>query len=183
MAENVENWDEKLVDVLQKNRQACVGEIGLDKNIDNFDKQLDFFKKQVEIAYEFKRPLAIHCVKAWAVMIDVLKKFDLKNIPVMIHGFYASKEILKILVKMGCFLSFSSKNLNYPKMNELITHIPQELLLIETDFILQDNFKEYFDKLNITYSKIAKLRGVEINDAMKIVENNAMKFMKVEVDA
>jgi Tat protein secretion system quality control protein TatD with DNase activity len=50
----------------------------LDKLHPNFDLQKDVFLKQIDIAETQKKPIIIHCVKAYSELLEILKSKNLK---------------------------------------------------------------------------------------------------------
>ncbi|MFH2123283.1 MAG: TatD family hydrolase, partial [Pseudomonadota bacterium] len=62
-------WETRLYDLL-KQIPAGIGETGLDRSCrTDFSRQQDIFKTQLQMASEVKRPLVIHCVKAWGKLL------------------------------------------------------------------------------------------------------------------
>ena len=65
----------------------AIGECGLDKACDtNFKLQQQVFTTQVNWANEIKKPLIIHCVRAYGEVLSLLQKNNNK-VPVIFHGF------------------------------------------------------------------------------------------------
>ena len=58
--------------------RVVIGEIGLDRWIDNPDipAQLECFRWQLALAAEQDRPATIHCLRAWGMLEEVLKSSD-----------------------------------------------------------------------------------------------------------
>lgn len=62
---------------------VAIGEIGLDTLCNSdFEKQIYFFHKQIELAEKLKLPVILHCVKAWN-QIEAIKKIRKR----LNHGF------------------------------------------------------------------------------------------------
>ncbi len=95
----------------EKQEVIAIGETGLDKpktkNPEEFILQQEFFKAHAELSETTKKPLIIHCVKAWDELLDIKK--DVKpSMPWIIHGF-RGKEIQAIqLINAGFHLSFGA---------------------------------------------------------------------------
>ncbi|MFA6079789.1 MAG: TatD family hydrolase, partial [Candidatus Omnitrophota bacterium] len=104
--EAVEGWDVELIKHLTI-PGACIGEIGLDaakKNIE-FEIQREVFARQLDIAAEFKKPFAVHCVQSWDILLKEIGARR-KNMPAfMVHWFSGSPEIAAELIKMGGYIS------------------------------------------------------------------------------
>ena len=57
---------------------AGVGECGLDHGIKNvgMSTQIDILRNHIRIASKFNRPVTMHCVGAWALLLGVLKEME-----------------------------------------------------------------------------------------------------------
>jgi TatD DNase family protein len=128
-------WEERLLARLQ-GVPAGIGEIGLDKSCRaDFDRQRQVFVAQLQIASALKRPVAIHCVKAWGPLLEILEQFaQEKQLPaIMIHAYGGSTETLQRLIRLGCFISFSCRLIADRKRHPAFLATPLTHLLLETD--------------------------------------------------
>ncbi len=96
---------------------AAIGEAGIDKMADtSIPVQEEIFKSQAVIAERIRKPVIIHCVKAWDELIAVKK--DIKpEMPWIIHGFRGKRELARQLLKQGFYLSFG-ENFNPDAVRE-----------------------------------------------------------------
>ena len=128
-------WLDRLAITVRKN-SAGIGEIGLDRVCEtDFLQQVEIFLAQLELAKQQHCPVAIHCVKAWGRLVEILSDFQSQIPAIMIHGFAGSREIMERLTKMGIFISFSTQ-LAHParkKLREVFLQTPLDRLLLETD--------------------------------------------------
>ena len=113
----------------------AIGECGLDKlKGPDLIFQIALFEKQIALAMELKKPVIVHCVKAFDVLITIIKKYQ-NQIVFIIHGFNQNEQIAAQLIKMGAYLSFGNALLN--AKNERLKHIfaqtPNHQLFIEND--------------------------------------------------
>ena len=78
-----------------------IGEIGLDYYYvhDNKDKQIDLFKKQIELAEKYNKPIVVHSRDAAQDTYDILKDIKVKC---DIHCYSYSYEMAKEFIKLGC---------------------------------------------------------------------------------
>ena len=131
------DWYETLQNFLKSNPAAGVGEVGLDKarNVD-LARQTEVLHRQLEIAGRLKRPLAIHCVRAWSDLVSILKRSLPSKTRFMIHSFQGSPQVLKDLLNLGGYISFSWKSLQRDTEESiaLMRSVPLDRLLLETDF-------------------------------------------------
>ena len=131
-----DDWRQQLEDVLQRHPDAGVGEIGLDRWIDDYDieDQKSVFRQQLNLAGTLQRPCTIHCLKAWGILIDELQACD--RLPrILIHSFGGSIETAKQLLSLGCWFSFSGYFLHARKsaIIDVFRQLPADRILIETD--------------------------------------------------
>lgn len=101
--------------------QNCValGEIGLDKVKGvTWDTQLFRFQTQLEITKSYRKPVILHCVKAYYEILSVLNKVKWDN-PFIFHGFNKSYSLGKDLLGKGAYLSFGTKILDKNFIHEV----------------------------------------------------------------
>ena len=85
---------------------VAIGETGLDKLASTPLKlQEELFMAQIELAEKKRKPLIIHCVKAWQELIAIRRRFT-SGIPWIIHGFRGNGKLARQLLPFGFYLSF-----------------------------------------------------------------------------
>ena len=84
---------------------VAIGEVGLDKSINTpLTRQQEVFMEQVRLSEELRKPLIIHCVKAWQELIACRKLFPHQTW--IVHGFRGNKILAEQLLRAGLALSF-----------------------------------------------------------------------------
>lgn len=112
-----EEWEEKVEQVRQKAalpRVWAIGECGLDKLCGaSFDLQMKAFRAQIAIAEEARKPMVIHCVKAFSELMALRKETEADSVrrkrrpmPWVIHGFRGKPDLAKQIMAKGLLLSF-----------------------------------------------------------------------------
>lgn len=182
----IDGWSERLELQLRRFTNAGVGECGLDKSDkykDSIDEQMSVFRKQIGLASKLKRPLSIHCVKAWLELFDVLGEFRGK-ISGVIHSFSGSSEMMLQLVKAGFYISYSPfilKNLS-KKTIKAIVDTPIDRLLIETDSpdtrVIDKSFSNPAG-LTLVLEKVSEIRNESISVIAASTYGNAMRLFDV----
>ncbi len=110
-----------------------IGECGLDKLIDTPLKvQLEIFEQQINISEQFKKPLVIHCVRAFNEVI-VLKKQIKPAQEWVIHGFNRKWSIAEIVLNEGISLSFGYTYLDSEIGKQVFRNTPLNKIFLETD--------------------------------------------------
>lgn len=110
----------------------AIGECGLDKICDtDFHLQEKVFRRQVMLAEQIRKPLIIHCVKAFPEVLDILKE---TTVPVVFHGFNKRQTIAVTILQRGYYLSFGRHLLNInSSAAATFASVPPESFLLETD--------------------------------------------------
>jgi TatD DNase family protein len=85
---------------------VAIGETGLDKLASTpLEQQAQLFIAHIELAEKLRKPLIIHCVKAWQELICIRKQYT-SDIPWIIHGFRGNGELARQMIQFGFQLSF-----------------------------------------------------------------------------
>ncbi len=107
---------------------VAIGECGIDKLISTpIVNQIKEFEKHIILSETLKKPLIIHCVRAWQELLGIYKHFKPSQ-RWIVHGFRGKPTIAKKLADEGLFLSFGGK---FNK--ESLLAVPYNNILIETD--------------------------------------------------
>lgn len=112
----------------------AIGECGLDKltNTD-WDLQVNAFAAQIALANELKKPLIIHCVKAYEEVLLLLKD-KWVAVPVIFHGFNKNPRLAEQIIKSGYYLSFGAALLQPGSgAAKTIVNLPADRFFLETD--------------------------------------------------
>ncbi len=143
----------------------AVGEIGLDKVCEiDFEKQLKYFFKQIEIVEKYQFPVVIHCVRAFNEIIEFRKNNKISQSWIF-HHYNANEQITNELLKYNCYFSFGKNVLNNSdKINELIKFIPSNNLFLETD--------DTTITISEIYEKVAEIKNCSVEELkFAIIEN------------
>lgn len=129
------SWEQQFETVKEKCRLenvVAVGEAGLDKVCaTDFALQQTVFAAHIQLANEIQKPLIVHCVRAHAEALQLLKQYNL-TVPVLFHGFTKSKELALQLIAQGYYLSFGHGLLK-ENLRTVLAAVPLEQVLLETD--------------------------------------------------
>lgn len=130
------DWLAVLGGRLEETRSG-VGEIGLDRWIEGFDieAQVEAFRAQLGLARAIGRPVTIHCLRAWGLLLEELRQAPPLPAGFIVHAFGGSADIVRPLVDLGAYFSFAGGILD-PKRSraqEALLRVPSHRLLIETD--------------------------------------------------
>jgi TatD DNase family protein len=147
----------------------AIGEAGLDKSIRApFELQMLAFKSQVEIAKIVKKPMIIHCVRAYNE-ISELKIKSGHTQPWIIHWFNSGVDMGLQLIKKGFYLSFGHMLFNEDsKAFKSFLKIPVESIFFETD--------DAGYRIDEVYQRASELLSVSRHTLEKRIENNYENF-------
>lgn len=106
---NVREQMEELRRRLSAPETVAIGEAGLDKLAESpMDIQKEVFLAQAFLAEETRKPLIIHCVRAWQELIACRREVR-PDMPWIIHGFRGNGELAAQLIHLGFYLSFGDR--------------------------------------------------------------------------
>jgi TatD DNase family protein len=180
-----DNWESVLREYLSKDKFAAIGEIGLDNavRLRNDGRQVDIFIRQLEIAHELKRPVSIHCRKAWGPLLSILKTCGGLHCGGVIHSYSGPPELVGELEKLGCYISFSGSIVNdkNKRAAKSLKKVSLDRLLVETDSpdILPPTAPGPLNEpenLPLIVSKIAELLGETPEEIAARTCENAVKL-------
>lgn len=162
--QNIENEFHQLTQKLLSKNCLAIGECGLDKlTSTEYTLQISVFKKHIELSETHKKPLIIHCVKAYNDLISLKKELAPKQ-PWIVHGFNKNIQIAKDLLKNNIILSIGASLLTNKSLQIISKEIPVENILLETD-----NSKESI--INI-YNTFATVKNESTESIKKQINKN-----------
>lgn len=158
-SEDSENQMIYLKEIVGDERIVAIGETGLDKlKGPSYDIQIPVFEEHIVLSEKLKKPLIIHCVKAWEELLRVHAKAQPSQ-PWILHGYRGKPELTKRLVAEGFYFSVGDE-INVESM-ELI---PIERLFCETDEDVMD--------IRDVYAQAAQAVNLELEDFAEKVRDN-----------
>ncbi len=171
--------DLRVLATLLGDSHSFCGEIGLDRLCrTDLRLQEEVFIRQLDLAMATKSFVAIHCVKAWGRLIDILAGYQ-GEVSFMLHAFQGSREVMERLVAMGGMISFSHRVMDgdQQKLQDVLRATPLDNLLLETDFPFQKSFtghsrQTYCQVLSRLYSFVSQLCQVPVKELTHIIERN-----------
>jgi len=132
-----DDWDH-VASLAGSPRVVAVGETGLDRYWDHspLDVQIDFFQRHLALSRETGLPFIVHCREAEAEVLTQLRVAAvIAPLNGVMHSFAGSAETARACLDLGMYLSLSGM-VTFKKsagLRELVTTIPADRLLVETD--------------------------------------------------
>lgn len=145
------HWRETLLQTLDANPRAALGEIGLDRWIldrarpddprlaglrrASLAEQREAFVWQLRLATERNLPVTIHCLEAWGALAEILRAEPLPARGVLLHAYGGSADLAQSLLPLGAYFSFNGYFLaeRQAAQREVFKTLPLNRLLVETD--------------------------------------------------
>lgn len=196
VADRSERWLDTLESYV-RDTPCAVGEIGLDRLVEPFDKeaQEEVFRAQIELARKYERPMMVHCVKMWGVLMEILNTQPKLPGGLLLHAYGGSVDLIKPLVKLGAYFSFSGTVLleNHRHAREALKMVPAERLLIESDapnMLPPEEFRTFTvnsadgtvlnhpANLPEILKGVAELRGESTEELKSILWENAKRLIR-----
>lgn len=190
------DWQQRLEKFLTQYPESGIGETGLDKWIRDADlpDQIEVFRRHLDLAAEWNRPVAVHCLQAWGTLAEVLKEYR-GTIRFLLHSYSGPVEMLDTFAEMGAFFSLSGyffRQGKEPKL-ELFREISRDRLLVETDapdmplpeeirkfqltHTTEGNDINHPANVVAVYESTANLLGVSTVDLVAKVRENASRWL------
>jgi TatD DNase family protein len=189
--ERTKEWSNTLKQLLVEHPKAVVGEIGLDRWIENpdIDAQLECLHTQLAFAVEFDRPATLHCLRAFGLLEETLRSTPLPRRGFLLHSYGGPAEMIPTFVKLGAYFSLSPYFGHPRKAAQLAVFksVPLDRLLAETDApdmwppdelnphplqTADGKALNHPANLRVSYELLAQVRGMEMTELEKVIAEN-----------
>lgn len=117
---------------------VALGELGLDygprSKLSDRDRQLHFFRAQLELARDLEKPLVIHCVRAHKEVLAELRRVA-ATWRGIVHAFQSSLEVARQYRALGLYISLGNALLKpgHNKLKRAVEDLPLDWVTIESD--------------------------------------------------
>lgn len=181
----LQNFNDKemkwLEEHIRDERIVALGEIGLDYHYDDTDKekQMEIFKRQLEIARKYNKPIIVHSRDSIQDTYNILSEYKLRG---SIHCFSGSLEMALEFIKLGYMIGIGGvcTYKNAKNIKNVIEKIDLEYILLETDapyltpepFRMNKNSSKY---IPIIANKVAEIKEKSPEEVVLITGSNAVK--------
>ena len=188
--------DKMTEETLEEIRKLCklpkavaVGEIGLDYYYDLSPREIQrtVFERQLDLAYELKKPVILHIRDAHGDTIEILRAHRDRLPHCVVHCCSASWESAKIYLSLDCMISFAGpvtfkKSVN---LQEVAKNVPLDRLMIETDspYLAPEPVRgRRNEPLNVGHicRLIAALRQMDAQQLCDITRENGRRFYGID---
>ncbi len=189
--ERMSNWTTKLRQLLLDHPHAVVGEIGLDRWIENpdIDTQLECFRAQLALAVELDRPATIHCLRAFGLLEETLRNCTLPRRGFLLHSYAGPAEMIPQFAALGARFSLSPYFGHPRKAAQLAVFkaVPLDRLLVETDapdmwppdelnphplHSAEGSALNHPANLSVSYDLLAQVRSMPVDELQGVIAAN-----------
>lgn len=184
--ETPSDYREKLTELVKSSEKVrAIGEIGLDYHYENYDrdKQILFFRQQLELARKLSLPVIVHSRNASEDTLDILKEYRPAGV---VHCFSGSAEVAREVIKLGMYIGFTGVLTfkNAKKALRALEAVPLDRLLLETDcpYMAPEPLRgRRCDSSMICYTaeKAAQIKGVSTQELLDITCRNGMDLYHI----
>jgi TatD DNase family protein len=189
--ERTPHWSATLRQNLLDHPRAVVGEIGLDRWIENpgTDAQLECFHTQLALAVELDRPATIHCLRAFGLLEETLRHCTLPRRGFLLHSYGGPAEMIPQFAALGARFSLSPYFGHPRKAAQLAVFksVPLDRLLAETDapdmwppdelnphplHAADGKAINHPANLKVSYELLAQVRGMLVEEMEAVIATN-----------
>ncbi len=162
---------------------VALGETGLDfhqiKSEEHKKRQIDLFKRFINLAVEYEKPLVIHARDAEKTALDMVKNTAIPQ--VIFHCYGGDDQTASEIVEEGYYISLSTI-ISFSKYHQDLTKgIPLSNILTETDSPYLSPFKgrnepAYVEEVVKTVAQVKDLPRDEVD---KVTQKNVEEILKI----
>ena len=180
---------EQLGNLLDIPKVVALGECGLDYHYMHSPRQdqLRVFQQQIEMAYQKRMPLVLHCRKAHDDCIRMLQTGPLNTTPGIVHCFDGTKQQMVEYLDLGFYVSIPGivtfKKADY--LREAVKDLPMDRMLIETDspYLAPKPFRGKRNEPSYvvyTAMEIARIKGCDVETVAMETAKNAKQVYGIK---
>lgn len=189
-----EEFDERFLELLKRNKVVAVGECGLDysylkdfsyqKQIEYQEKEKKVFLRQIRIAKLEKLPIIFHIRNLYLETLEILSAEKFKEGGVF-HFFSGTLEEAEKILQEGYYLGFSGIITYSDKYDEVIKNIPLKRILVETDapYVAPFSYKGKRNEplyVKEVIKKVAEIKNLPPEKVEKITFENTKNLFKID---
>lgn len=178
----------EIYDIAKAEKKAiAIGEIGLDYYYDFSPKdvQKKVFREQLEIAKELDKPVIVHNRDSDEDILKIIGEAQDGKLKGVLHCFSGNLDFLRKAMNVNFLVSFTG-NITFKKFNliDTIKNVENDKFMFETDspymtpvpYRGKRNEPSY---INLIAKKIAEIKNIELNEVIKMTNNNAKKLFGI----
>jgi len=157
-----------------KDSIAAIGEVGLDYKygFQHRQKQIENFKKIIELTEKIKKPIVVHTRKAEADCIELLESSNIKH--VLLHTFEGNKKLINKAIDLGYYFSVPTLITRSQHFQMVVDLAPLTQIFTETDAPYLSPFPDKTNEPSFIVESIKKITEIK-SLSTEEVENTIFK--------
>jgi TatD DNase family protein len=173
----------KLEELIKKEKINAIGEIGLDYywTKDNKDKQIKFFKAQLELAKKYDLPVIVHARESIQDVFNIIKEYGIKK--GTMHCYSGSLEMAKEFIKLGFKIGIDGP-ITYKSNKKgvaVVKNIDLKDILLETDspYLTPEPYRGKQNEpsyIPFILRKISELKGIGEDEVNDVTTSNVIRL-------
>ena len=186
-----QNWEQNL-NIIEKEflegDYIAIGEIGIDLYWDKtfLNEQIVVFKKQLEWAVQYNKPIAIHSREAHQYIIKSLTEIGSQKLRGVFHSFSGTEKELEDILRLDNFYIGINGVVTFKnsKLPNILKGCPMDKILLETDapYLSPVPFRGKRNEpahLRYIISKIADIYGTDTETVVEKTFKNAIELFSI----
>lgn len=161
-------------------KTSYIGEVGLDfskEGISTKDIQLDTFSKLLTVISGQKKILSIHSRKAEKEVLDLLMKNNIQS--AIFHWYSGGLNLIDTIAKAGYFFSINPAMVKSMSGRKIISKIPRQLVLTETDgpFVNEKDLPLNPGEISSVINHLAREWSISNFDVENTISSNFLRLV------
>ena len=161
---------------------CAVGEIGLDLywSREFREEQIEAFRRQIELALQYRLPIAVHTRDAWPETVEIIREYRGRGLRGVFHAFSDGIETYRELKNCGEFLFGIGGVVTFRKsrLAEVVREMELRDLVLETDCPYLTPVPHRGERNESSYvrfvcEKVAELKGLTPEEVAEATTANA----------
>lgn len=156
-----------------------IGEVGLDfskKSKDSWCRQLDIFKFILKSVQNKNKILSVHSLNAEEIVLELLLEHNISR--VIFHWYSGRIGVFNQIIESGYYFSVNSAMCRSKKGQNIISKIPRNKILIETDSPFIKGIFPYSNEE--IYFYLSTIWEIKIDEVKKKILQNFNNLIKAE---
>ena len=156
------------------NETSYIGEVGLDFSREGYstkETQIKSFEFVLDCIKDKQKIINLHSRRAESEVLDILISKGINN--AIFHWYSGSVSTLHKIISAGFYFSINSEMIQSDSGKKIITEIPRNLILTETDFPFIEN-----SSINDVYQHLTQLWVESVSEIEHIIDSNFKRILQ-----
>lgn len=182
-----EGGDEQLATLdLLALEAVAIGEIGLDRQAGDLQRQEQLLREQLRIARRHNLPVLLHCRGGIDRLLNILQEERACEVGGIMHAFSGSLESAHACIRLGFAISLAGTLTfqNAVKPQRLAEVLPLDRLVLESDApdMTPQRHRGQFNRpawMLETAQRLAEIKGLPLQQVAEATSNTARRYLRL----